>query len=209
MINGEWMRRRRKELGLSLTDVAREVGLSKATVCKYESGSISNVTVSKIEAIARLLKTDPAILMGWAEAPGDGAPMPPVRLRGKPRLGSIACGVPVLAMQNLDGFDSVPEYVKCDFTLVCKGDSMIGARIRDGDVVCIRKQDTAENGEIAAVLIDGEYETEATLKRVRCLPGGVALWPENPAYAPMLFLGEEANRVHILGVATYLIGKVE
>ena len=207
MINGEWMKRRRKELGLSLAAVAEEVGLTKATVYKYESGAIHNVTVEKVEAIARLLHTNPAVLMGWIEPPveNEGSPM---KVRGKPRLGSIACGTPILAMQNLEGFDAVPEYVKCDFTLLCRGDSMLGAHIRDGGVVCVRRQDTAENGQIAAVLIDGEYETEATLKRVRHFPGGVALWPENPAYEPMVFIGEDANRVHILGIATHFIGKV-
>jgi repressor LexA len=207
MINGAWMKKKRRELGLSLEDVGRAVGLSKATVYKYESGSISNVTVEKLEAIARLLNTNPAILMDWVEPPEAGTDVPP-KTRGKPRLGSIACGKPILAMQNLEGFDAVPEYAKCDFTLLCRGDSMIGARIRDGDVVCIRRQETAENGQIAAVLVEGEYESEATLKRVRYLKNGIALWPENPAYEPLVFIGEEANRVRILGVATYFIGKV-
>ena len=74
---------------------------------------------------------------------------------------------------------------------------MVGARIFDGDVVYIRRQEQVENGQIAAVLIDGE----ATLKRVRMYEGSLCLQPENPKYAPRIFWGEEMNAVTILGRA--------
>ena len=207
MFNGAWMRQRRKELGLSLTQLAELVGLSKSTVYKYETGEIQKIGFDRVETFARALHTSPAFLLGWAGSDASNLMEPP-RFRGKPRLGTIACGVPILAMQNIETFDPVPDYADCDFTLLCRGDSMTGAHIRDGDLVCIRRQDTAETGQIAAVLVDGEFEAEATLKRVRHLENGIALWPENPAYEPLIFLGEEANRVHILGVATYCIGKI-
>ena len=68
--------------------------------------------------------------------PSNVQPMP--TMQKIPRIGMIACGDPLLAQQNIEGYDNVPEYVKCDFTLVCRGDSMINARIFDGDIVCIR-----------------------------------------------------------------------
>ena len=126
-------------------------------------------------------------------------------MRRVPRIGAIACGEPILAEQNFDGYDAVPDFVNCDFTLVCKGDSMIGARICDGDIVCIKQQPEVENGQIAAVQIG---EDSATLKRIRYLPGGVALWPENPAYAPMIFTGEDVSKIRILGLATHFISRV-
>ena len=126
-------------------------------------------------------------------------------MRRVPRIGEIACGEPILAEQNFDGYDAVPDFVNCDFTLVCKGDSMTGARICDGDIVCIKQQPEVENGQIAAVQIG---EDSATLKRIRYLPGGVALWPENPAYAPMIFTGEDVSKIRILGLATHFISRV-
>ena len=114
--------------------------------------------------------------------PDNVIPMP--NTRRVPRVGAIACGTPILAEQNIEDYDEVPDWVKCDYTLVCKGDSMIGARIHDGDIVCIKQADEVENGQIAAVMVDGE---EATLKRVRFQDGSIVLWPENPAYAPMVF----------------------
>ena len=115
----------------------------------------------------------------------------------KPRLGVIACGEPILAAENIDDYDLVPENINCDFTLLCKGDSMINARINDGDIVYIREQPQVENGEIAAVLIDNE----ATLKRVYIYKDKVVLQPENTKYSPMVYSKEEMNEIRILGKA--------
>lgn len=136
--------------------------------------------------------------------PSNIQPMP--AMHQVPRLGTIACGDPLLAQQNIEGYDSVPDYVKCDFTLVCRGDSMINARIFDGDIVCIREQPEVENGEIAAVLINSE---EATLKRVRLFDDHIVLEPENPMYKPFVFWGEEMNNVRILGKATHFISALK
>lgn len=134
-------------------------------------------------------------------------PMPVTR--SVPRLGTIACGEPILAEQNIEGYDEVPNYVKCDFTLTCRGDSMTGARVNNGDIVCVRQQPEVENGQIAAVLIcDGAHEG-ATLKRVRYINGGIMLMPENSNYEPLLFTGEDVNKVHILGLATHFISTMK
>ena len=122
-----------------------------------------------------------------------------------PRIGRIACGDPITAEENIEGYDPVPDFVKADYTLVCKGDSMTGARIYDGDIVCIKQGAEVRSGDIAAVLVDGD---EATLKRVRFQDDGIVLWPENPAYAPMAFLGADAQRVRIIGKATHFISSV-
>lgn len=84
-------------------------------------------------------------------------PLP--KTRKVPRLGKIACGEPILAEENYEDYDDVPEDIKCDFTLICEGDSMINARIQDGDVVYFREQSQVENGEIAACLVDGDFKT--------------------------------------------------
>lgn len=116
-----------------------------------------------------------------------------------PILGNIACGEPVWAEQEFNGYIEVEDGIKADFCLRAKGDSMIGARIFDGDIVFVKRQPTVENGEIAVVLIDNE----ATLKRVKLYPDKqkLVLHPENPAYEPLVFVGEELNEIKILGKA--------
>lgn len=134
--------------------------------------------------------------------PSNILPMP--ETKKLPRLGTIACGEPILAEENIEDWDSVPLWVRADFTLKCKGDSMINARIFDGDVVCIHKQEAVDDGEIAAVLIGDE----ATLKRVHLFTDHIVLQPENPNYRPLSYWEEEMNDVHILGKATYFISAV-
>lgn len=116
-----------------------------------------------------------------------------------PRVGAIACGDPILAEQNIEDYDKVPEDWHADFTLVCEGDSM-EPRIKNGDVVAIRKQLEVETGEIAAVRI----EDNATLKRVYRYPDRLVLQPENPAFPPIVLVGEEINTVTIEGKAVGL-----
>lgn len=114
-----------------------------------------------------------------------------------PLLGSIACGSPILSEEHIEDYVDIPRNIHADFALTCKGDSMINARIFDGDIVYIRQLPSVDNGEIAAVLIDGD----ATLKRVRLFDDHISLEPENPMYKPLVYWGDEMNTVHILGKA--------
>ena len=114
-----------------------------------------------------------------------------------PLVGVIACVTPTLAEQNIEGYVDMPEHIRADFALRCKGNSMINARIYDGDIVYIRQQEEVEHGEIAAVLIGDE----ATLKRVYVYEDHVVLQPENPAYEPLVYFGETMSTVRILGKA--------
>lgn len=113
----------------------------------------------------------------------------------RPRLGAIACDEPILAEENIEAYDDIPDSIKCDFTLICKGDSMVNARINDGDIVYIKQQSQVDNGEIAAVLIDNE----ATLKRVYIYEDKVVLQPENTKYPPFVYTNEDMNNIRILG----------
>lgn len=194
----EVMKKRRKELGLTLAQVADAVGVTEATAQRWESGNIKSVRHEKITQLAAVLNVNPAELMGWEvsiDYPKNTHPMP--EMRKIPLVGTIACGTPILADQNIEEYVSIPKNIAADFALTCKGDSMINARIFDGDVVYIRQQQTVENGEIAAVLI----ENEATLKRVQLFDDHIILQPENPMYKPLAFWGEEMNTVRILGKA--------
>jgi len=200
---GERMKQRRKEWGISVEDVAAALGVSVATVYRYEKGDIEKVPGAVLEPLARVLHTTPAYLMGWEDAPAAGAvppgfePLP--EMTAVPRVGEIACGEPILAEQNIETYDSVPKMWHADFTLACHGDSM-EPRVKDGDVVAVRRTPVVENGEIAAVRIDDE----ATLKHVYHYPDRLVLQPENPAFPPIVLVGEEINRAVIEGKAVGL-----
>ena len=200
---GKIIERRRTELDLTLEEVGNAVGVSKSTVKKWESGFIENMRRDKIAALADILKISPvALITGDLDVPSNIRPMP--SFRKVPRLGRIACGEPILAEQNIEDYDNVPDYIKADFTLVCKGDSMINARIFDGDIVCISQSTEVHSGDIAAVLIDDE----ATLKRLRIFEDHIVLEPENPTFRPFSFWGEDMNKVRIIGKATHFISAV-
>lgn len=194
---------RRTELGLTVEELAHKMGYKdKSSISKIENGK-ADIPQSKIAAFADALQTTPAYLMGWEEQPQPKKPtIPPgfepmPKMKKIPLIGSIACGEPITAEQNIEKMVEVPEYIRCDFSLTCHGDSMVDAGIHDKDVVYIRIQPEVENGEIAAVRIDGE----ATLKRVYYNPGTLTLMPANPAYAPMVYTGPQLEEVHIEGKA--------
>ncbi len=127
------------------------------------------------------------------------------KMKKVPLLGTIACGEPILAEENIESYIDMPEEVRGDYALRCKGDSMINARIFDGDIVFIRQQPDVENGEIAAVLIDDE----ATLKKVYKYPNRIELRAENPTMKPLEYEGEELNNIRILGKAVYFLSPVQ
>lgn len=194
---------RRTELGLTVEELAHKMGYKdKSSISKIENGK-ADIPQSKIAAFADALQTTPAYLMGWEEQPEPKKPtIPPgfepmPKMKKIPLIGSIACGEPITAEQNIEKMVDVPENIRCDFSLTCHGDSMVDAGIHDKDVVYIRIQPEVENGEIAAVRIDGE----ATLKRVYYNPGTLTLMPANPAYAPMIYAGPQLEEVHIEGKA--------
>ena len=112
-------------------------------------------------------------------------------------LGEIACGEPIFASEDFESYVECGAEIRADFALRCKGDSMINARVQDGDIVFIRSRPDVENGEIAAVIIDDE----ATLKRVYKKTNSLILMAENPAYEPMVYTGSELEQVRILGKA--------
>ena len=190
----------RKQAGLTLDELAERVGTSKQTIHRYENGIITNVPPKKIESLASALGTTPQELMGWDDEPTVSYKnVIPVSVKQLPVLGDIACGMPIYAEERHESFVSAAEGLDADFCLKAHGDSMTGARIFDGDVVFIRSQSSVENGEIAAVIINDE----ATLKRVYYYPNEekLVLSPENPRFAPLVYVGRELENVRIIGKA--------
>lgn len=208
----EQLKKARLERGYTQQQVADAIGVTKSTYCGYETNK-RKPDVHKIKQIAAFLHTsgdvlletgiddaESHILFGANETATNSLPnniMPMPKTYKIPLLGTIACGEPILAAENIEDEVDIPENIHANFALRCKGDSMMNARIYDGDIVYIRQQSTVVNGEIAAVLIGDE----ATLKRVYLHNDHVVLQPENPAFDPLVYFGESMNEIRILGKA--------
>lgn len=196
---GKKLRALRMARGMSQEEMAAFLGTSKQVISRYEN----NLRSPKISVAAEYARRLGVPLSALSDDSSDLSPLPPdtlpVQLARVPLLGDIACGEPIFAEEDYSTYMAVGASIDCDFALRCKGDSMIGARIYDGDIVFIRRTDVVEDGAIAAVLIDDD----ATLKRVYQLSDGrVELRAENPAFARIIIGGEgETRTFRVLGVA--------
>ena len=199
MTVGEKIKKLRKSLGLTQTELGQRVGVQKNAVSKWECGRVEDIPTSTIKQLASLFGVPASYLIDddSTPIPTGFSPMPETEL--VPRIGRIACGDPITAEENVEDQDGVLKSWHADFTLVCCGDSMV-PKIEDGDVVAIRSQPTVENGEIAAVRIGDE----ATLKRVFLHPDYIELRPLNPEYDSIIRRREEMSDIRIEGLAVGL-----
>lgn len=208
MISGK-IKQLRKAHGMTLEELAGKIGTSRQTIHRYENGIIANIPHDKVQMLAEALNVSPSELMGWTSDNLDLSSFTNISAISKkrlPMLGSIACGEPIYAEEEHESYVSADSDMDADFCLRACGDSMIGARIHDGDTVFIRKQDSVDNGEIAAVIINDE----ATLKRVYYYPseGKLILSPENPKYPPLVYIGEELDHIKIIGKAVGFYSRI-
>ena len=191
--------------GITQAELCRLTGIDKGRMSHYIRGDYE-AKQDGVYDIAVAAGVSEAWLMGYdismeresvPPSPSNIFPLP--EFVKKPRLGAIACGKPILANGESGIFDDVPASIHCDFTLLCKGDSMINARIFDGDIVYIRQQPEVESGEIAAVRIGDE----ATLKKVYYAPdsGRIILRACNPLHPDLEFDGDDLDNIEILGKA--------
>ena len=200
----QMIRQLREQLGLSQDELAKRLGYkSRSTIAKIESGS-NDIPQSKIAAFAAALETTPARLLGLEQPAERHAPHTTAYTKRVPLLGTIAAGCPLFAEENIEEYIEINDSIRADFCLRVQGDSMINARIYDGDLVFIRRQSDVADGEIAAVLVDDS----ATLKRVYKETGAIRLHSENPKYRPMVFTADNCDSIRILGKAVAFQGTI-
>lgn len=185
--------------GMTQSQLAELLGVAKSTVSMYENGR-REPSFETAEAIADIFNIDLNVLVGSKTndsilSISNVISLPKTKLI--PLIGDIACGKPILAEENITDYIKIDTNIKVDFALRCKGDSMINARIFDGDIVYIRQQSDVDDGDIAAVLI-GE---EATLKKVYKTENRIVLRPCNPMYEDIVFSSNELDNIRILGKA--------
>ena len=189
-----------KKNKITYKELSARSGLALSTIEKIFSGYAKYPRVDTIDTIMRTLGLDEK--KSIYDIPGI-EPLP--KFKTVPLIGTIACGTPTLAEENIECYVKMAENIRADFALRCKGTSMINARIFDGDIVFIRQQPDVENGDIGAVLINGE----ATLKRVhKYPPTRLELRAENPTFPVLNYEGEALSEVRIIGKAVAFISTI-
>jgi repressor LexA len=203
----------RKERNIAQKRFAEELGVSNSSINMYEHG-VREPNLDMLQKIANYFDVDVDYILGNSDIPKKSDisdciskydNLTDITTKKIPLIGEIACGKPSFADENFEEYITVDSSLNVDYALRCKGDSMIGARIMDGDLVFIRKQSTVVNGEIAAVIIDDS----ATLKRAYIYPDKLVLNAENPKYEPLIYVNEELEQVHILGKAISFQSKIK
>ena len=190
-----------KENDDTIYSLSAYLGLKPSTVSRYNNGHyVPKAPV--LDQICRRYGVSPQWLMG-EDVPKNPSSTTPGHV--VPVLGDVAAGLPIWAEENYDGHVAVDPEEHVDFALRVRGDSMIGARIYNGDLVYVRRQPQVENGEIGVVLVDGE----ATVKRVFCHPDKLVLRPENKTFPDMVYRKEENHDLSVLGKVIFVKGRVE
>lgn len=211
---GARIEQRRKNLGMTLDNIAQEIGVAKSTVQRYEKGTIEKIKLPVLESIARALDVNPAWLCFksdqmepvWYESPLPSGLTPLPKMREWEVLGATACGKP-LHRELLDETVMAPDDIKADVVFRCVGDSMINARIFDGDAVFVRLQPEVENSQIAVVRMDDEY----TLKRIYYYDDYIELRPENPTHKAIILRGNQLDpeNFEVVGLAAAFMSVIQ
>ena len=185
-----------------MREAARKLNMPYTTYVNYEKGtrepnSETLIVLAEFYGVSIDYLLCKSSTPNGSEIPPGFQPMP--TMTEVPLVGRIACGTPITAEENVERMVCVPSKWHATFTLTCEGTSM-EPRICDGDLVAIRSQPEVENGEIAAVRIDGE----ATLKRVYLHKSFIELRAENPDFESIILSKEDMNNVVIEGKAVGL-----
>jgi len=204
---GEILKDLRKQHGLSQDDLAKVLGISKSTIGMYEQGKRSPHSDEILKGIATYFGVSIDYLKGFAPQNSvisfddfEKFGLKKITTKSFPMLGKIACGKPIMCDENYNATFESSDDIDADFCVTAQGDSMINARILDGDIIFVREQSIVENGEIAVVIVNDD---EVTLKRFYYYPENqrVILQAENPKYQPMVYEKEQLNHIRVLGKA--------
>lgn len=198
MTVGKKIKELRKENRLTQSDLAKKLDVSFTTVSSWEREA-NKPMMDKLSIMAELFGVPISVFFDNEEFTSTNRiEISNITIK-IPILGTIACGDPILAEQNIDSYtyelaETLPHGVI--FGLIAKGDSM-EPTIPNGATVLIREQSDVENGEIAAVLVNGD--TEATLKRVKKIGSMIMLMPDNNKHDPIPIT--ETKPARIIGKA--------
>lgn len=195
---GDKIRMLRKRKGLTQTELGEKLGVKTNAVSKWECGRVEDIPMSKVKAMSVLFDVTPSFLIDDEQLPSNATPLDVQSFHRIPVLGRIAAGLPLYAEQNIEGYtltdlNGGAEY----FALRVKGDSMNAARIQEGDVLIVRRQEEVENGEVAIVMVGDD---DATVKRFYSAGNTVTLMPQstNPKHQAQIY-DLRKTKVKVLG----------
>lgn len=193
----------RRSQGISQEELADKIGVSKSSIGMYEQGKRLPKTDTVMKKIAEYFGVSLDYLMGYEKLTPEFLErmgVSKIRMKRFRMLGDVACGKPIMCNEDYETYIDASSDIHADFCLRASGDSMINARIFDGDVVFVREQSMVENGEIAAVIVNDD---EITLKRFYYYPDikKIVLMPENPLFSPMSYEDEQLAHIRVLGKA--------
>lgn len=192
-----------QEKDLSYGELAKRTGIPKSALQRYATGETEKIPIDRLCKIANAIGATTTYLMGWSDSLTESLPdniLPTPRMKEWKVLGGTACGDP-LYKDIADETVLAPADIDADFVFRCIGDSMIGARILDGDIVFV-KSGYVDDGQIAVVRIGEEY----TLKRIYRGEDYLELRAENPTYPPRIIRGEQEN-AEIVGKAVHFLSR--
>ena len=195
---GDKIRMLRKQKGLTQTELGEKLGVKTNAVSKWECGRVEDIPMSKVKAMSVLFDVTPSFLIDDEQLPSNATPLDVHSFHRIPILGRIAAGLPLYAEQNIEGYtltdlNGGAEY----FALRVKGDSMNAARIQEGDVLIVRRQEEVENGEVAIVMVGDD---DATVKRFYSTGNTVTLMPQstNPQHQAQMY-DLRKTKIKVLG----------
>lgn len=200
---GDLIRQKRTELNMTQEQLGNLLGVNRAAINKWETGRVTNLKRETIKKLSEIFQISPALLV---EPEQSSIPISPhihplPQMKQWKVLGGTACGQPIFKpLEDVSVF--APSNIDADYVFECTGDSMINARIFDGDIVFV-KEEEVKDGQIGVVRIDDEY----TLKRVYHGPDYLELRAENPMYPPIIIRGEQTN-AEIVGRAVQFLSRV-
>lgn len=185
----------RKRRKISRKEIADFLQVHETTIKRYEDGNTKKLPTDRLEKIAKYLNTSIEYLMGWEEEQKPQGVKIPV-------LGTVPAGIPISAVEDILDYEEIPKSWENQgefFGLKIKGDSMLPI-LTDGDIVIVRKQSTADNGDTVIAMVNGD---DATCKRYERSNNGIMLVPNNSSYTPTFYTNEE-----IASLPVTIIGKV-
>lgn len=200
---GEKLRLARREQNLTQRELAARINAKHNSISNWENDQ-NMPDPDTIQHLCWALDVQPNYFFSIESSQYPANMIPSLKLKKVPLLGTIVHADTISRPPQPLGEVELPAQIEADFALVCQGESMVNARIFDGDIVFIRRQETVEDGQLAAVVLDGE----ASLKRLRLFPDHIVLESENPMYRPLAFWDEERERVRVLGRAVAFTGRL-
>ena len=190
---GENIKYLRKRAGYSQEQLARKLDVKQSSVSLWEKGR-NNPDTETLAKAAQVFNVPLDFFL--SDEPRRELDSIRINRAAVPILGNIACGQRITPDTTPEGYADLPEGIRADFALRCKGDSM-EPTLKDGDIILIRKQPEVENGQIAAVNVNGE----TTLKRVYMRGDGLHLIADNPGYQPIFIPAYSDEEIIIHGLA--------